>query len=118
MAMLIAPMVPRRWSHSAVALLALLPICWAYANGPHVAGIDAHRYPIRPTAVIHRANLQGNIYNPDQFGGFLIWSFYPQRRVLTDGRNELYAAFLDEDARAHADSRVWRAMREKYAIDL
>jgi len=118
MPMLIAPMVPRRWSPRPVALLALLPICWAYVNGPHVAGIDAHRYPIRATAVVHRANLQGNIYNPDQFGGFLIWSFYPQRRVLTDGRNELYHAYLDEYAKARLDSRAWRSLLVKYRIDL
>jgi hypothetical protein len=118
MPMLIAPMVPRRWSHRAVALIALLPICWAYVNGPHIAGIDPHRYPIRATTVVHRANLQGNIYNPDQFGGFLIWSFYPQRRVLTDGRNELYHAYISEYAKARLDSRTWRSLLVKYRIDL
>jgi hypothetical protein len=115
---LLAPMVPRAWSHRAIALLALLPIGWAYANGPHVAGIAAHRFPIRATDVIQRAGLQGNIYNPDQFGGYLIWTFYPQRRALTDGRNELYHAFIPEYAKARLDSRAWRALLAKYRIDL
>ncbi|HEX7193049.1 MAG TPA: hypothetical protein VF381_15875 [Thermoanaerobaculia bacterium] len=116
--LLVAPMVPRNWSHSAVGLLALLPIGWAYANGPHIAGIAAHRFPVVATEVIHAENLQGNIYNPDQFGGYLIWSFYPPRRVLTDGRNELYHAFIEEYGKARLDSRAWRALLAKYRIDL
>jgi hypothetical protein len=116
--MLLAPMVPRQWSHRAAALLALLPIGWAYANGPHVAGIAAHRFPVVATQVIHAAHLPGNIYNPDQFGGYLIWSFYPERRVLTDGRNELYHAFINEYAKARLDSRAWRSLLAKYRIDL
>ncbi|HEX3580553.1 MAG TPA: hypothetical protein VH087_02245 [Thermoanaerobaculia bacterium] len=118
MPLLVAPLVPRRWSHRAVGLLAILPIVWAYANGPHIAGIAAHRFPVVATEVIRAENLQGNIYNPDQFGGYLIWSFYPQRRALTDGRNELYHAFIDEYAKARLDSRAWRALLAKYRIDL
>ncbi len=118
MPLLVAPMVPRSWSHRAVGLLALLPIGWAYANGPHIAGLAAHRFPVVATEVIHGENLQGNLYNPDQFGGYLIWSFYPERRVLTDGRNELYHEFIDEYAKARLDSRAWRALLAKYRIDL
>ena len=109
----------RAASHRAVALLALLPIGWAYANGPHVAGIDGASLSGRARrSVIHVANLQGNIYNPDQFGGYLIWTFYPQRRALTDGRNELYHAFIAEYAKARLDSRAWHALIAKYRIDL
>ncbi|HEY2321601.1 MAG TPA: hypothetical protein VGJ82_01945 [Thermoanaerobaculia bacterium] len=118
MPLLVAPMVPKEWSHRALGLLALLPIGWAYANGPHIAGIAAHRFPVVATEVIHAENLQGNVYNPDQFGGYLIWSFYPERRVLTDGRNELYHAFIEEYAKARLDSRAWRALLAKYRIDL
>lgn len=118
MPLLVTPMVPRSWSRPAVGLLALLPIAWAYLNGPHIAGIAADRFPVAATEVIHAEHLQGIIYNPDQFGGYLIWSFYPQRRALTDGRNELYHAFIDEYAKARLDSRAWRALLAKYRIDL
>jgi hypothetical protein len=62
--------------------------------------------------------LQGNIYNADQFGGYLIWSLYPQRRVLTDGRNELHRTFIEEHAHARRDQRAWHALLAKYRIDL
>jgi len=43
---------------------------------------------------------------------------YPQRRVLTDGRNELYHRFNEEYAIAREDGRAWNALLRKYRIDL
>ncbi len=84
----------------------------------HRLGIAPERFPVRAVARLQAAGLPGNIYNPDQFGGFLIWSFYPERRVLTDGRNELHRAFIPEYARARSDQRAWKALLAKYRIDL
>jgi hypothetical protein len=97
------------------AIASLIPIAWVLANGIHGVGVDAERFPVRSAA---RLSLPGNIYNADQFGGYLIWTFYPERRVLTDGRNELYRTFLDEDARARRDSRAWHGLLQKYVVDL
>ncbi|HET7712330.1 MAG TPA: hypothetical protein VFL80_10415 [Thermoanaerobaculia bacterium] len=84
----------------------------------HQAGVDDARFPLHATQRLKASGLRGNIYNPDQFGGLLIWAFYPERRVLTDGRNELYQRFLPEYARARVDSRAWRALLARYRIDL
>ncbi|MEO8035084.1 MAG: hypothetical protein ABI837_11685, partial [Acidobacteriota bacterium] len=81
-------------------------------------GIDPNRYPVAAVARLRASNLRGNIYNADQFGGFLIWSFEPERRVLTDGRNELYRSYLAEYASARSDERRWRALLAKYHVDL
>jgi hypothetical protein len=100
------------------ALAALIPIAWVVSNGAHGVGVDAERFPARAVARLKALNLRGNVYNADQFGGFLIWSFYPERRVLTDGRNELYTSFIAEDARARIDSRAWRQLLQKYLVDV
>lgn len=84
----------------------------------HRLGVAPERFPVRAVARLQATGLSGNIYNPDQFGGFLIWSFYPQRRVLTDGRNELHRTFIPEYAQARRDQRAWRALLAKYRIDL
>lgn len=84
----------------------------------HRLGVAPERFPVRAVARLQATGLPGNIYNPDQFGGFLIWSFYPERRVLTDGRNELHRAFIPEYARARSDQRAWHALLAKYRIDL
>lgn len=116
--LLITPMVRRDFSHRALAAAAIIPIAWLAFSLDHSAGVAAHRFPIASVARLKQTHLAGNIYNPDQFGGFLIWSFYPQRRALTDGRNELYHEFIGEYAKARLDSRAWHALLRKYRIDL
>jgi len=81
-------------------------------------GVAPERFPIEAVAHLQASGLKGNIYNADQFGGFLIWSFYPERRTLTDGRNELYRAFIPEWQAAREDQRRWDALLRKYRIDL
>jgi hypothetical protein len=108
------PTIPRK-AAIACAIGALVPIGWVFAHADHGSGVDAERFPVR--AVAH-LRLPGNIYNVDQFGGYLEWAFYPQRRVLTDGRNELFRDFIALDAQARRDSRVWHALLQRYRIDL
>jgi hypothetical protein len=84
----------------------------------HRLGVAPERFPVHATARLRAAALPGNIYNPDQFGGWIIWSFYPERRTLTDGRNELYRTFIPEYAEARLDQRAWRRLLAKYRIDL
>jgi len=98
------------------AILAIAPIAWVCAHADHFTGIDAAHFPVRTVARLQQSGLQGNIYNADQFGGYLEWVFYPHRRVLTDGRNELFRTFIAEDALAHRDSRAWHALQQKYRV--
>jgi hypothetical protein len=84
----------------------------------HRLGVPPERFPIAAVAQLKARGLRGNIYNPDQFGGFLIWSFYPEKRALTDGRNELYRTFIPEWQQAREDGRRWSALLRKYDIDI
>jgi len=114
--LLIAPMRSLKpaiaWSVAAVMVVAMLFI------GDHSSGVAPHRFPAASARRLRETGLRGNVYNPDQFGGYLIWAFYPERRALTDGRNELYRTYIPEYARARNDSRAWRALLQKYRIDL
>jgi hypothetical protein len=112
--LLFPPVRIPRWT----AALAIAPLAWVFMHADHGTGIDSERFPVRAVARLAQTGLQGNIYNVDQFGGYLEWIFYPQRRVLTDGRNELFRDFIAEDARARTDSRVWHAMVQKYHVAL
>jgi hypothetical protein len=102
----------------ALAACALLPLGWAFQHDTHRIGIDDERFPMRAVAALRTYQLDGSIYNADQFGGLLEWTFYPARRALTDGRNELFRDFISEDAMAHGDSRVWHALIAKYGAVL
>lgn len=116
--LLVAPFTRPRIPHAAHAIVAAVAIIVVAATTDHVPRIDSSRFPVKAVARLRASGLTGNIYNPDQFGGFLIWSFYPQRRALTDGRNELYHAYIPEYAAARGDSRKWNALLKKYRIDL
>jgi hypothetical protein len=101
-----------------IAACALIPLAWVFQHDIHRPGIDEERFPARAVAALRSYNLPGNIYNVDQFGGFIEWTFYPERRALTDGRNELFRDFIEADAIAHRDSRAWHAMIAKYGLVL
>ena len=110
----VTPKPPRVFTYAASIAL----IAWIAIRTDHRRGVSPSRFPIEAVARLKETNLRGNIYNPDQFGGFLIWAFYPERRTLTDGRNELYHQFIPEYAKARGDQRAWRALLRKYRIDL
>ena len=97
-----------------IAAIALIPLAWVFQHDVHTLGVDAGRFPTRAVAALHSYLLDGNIYNADQFGGLLEWTFYPTRCALTDGRNELFAGFIAADAAAHRDSRAWHALIARY----
>jgi hypothetical protein len=100
------------------ALAALVPIGWAMQRYDHATGADPAYFPLLAVEKLRSYGLAGNIYNVDQFGGLLEWTFYPQRRVLTDGRNELFESFIAADERAHHDSRAWHALIAQYDVSL
>jgi len=100
------------------AVAALVPLGWAMQRYDHATGADPRYFPLAAVAKLKSYALPGNIYNVDQFGGLIEWTFYPERRALTDGRNELFAKFIADDDKAHHDSRAWRAMIVKYDLAL
>jgi hypothetical protein len=100
---------------AAAAAIAFVSICTdAYFS----AGIDARKFPVAAVTRLRDARLSGNIYTPYSLGGFLIWNFYPERRVVTDGRNELYVEYNSEHALAMRDSRAWHALIRRYDLRL
>ena len=117
--LLVPPLAPILRNRSiALGALAVAPLAWVLVHGDRRVGIDDIRFPVRAVGRLQMTGLPGNIYNVDQFGGYLEWVFYPQRRVLTDGRNELFRDFIAEDFRARQDSRVWHALLAQYHLDL
>ncbi|HKO55953.1 MAG TPA: hypothetical protein VJ276_08750 [Thermoanaerobaculia bacterium] len=99
-----------------VRWLVPIPIVYVLITTPHTPVLAPHRFPVQAAEIVKP--LRGNIYDPDQFGGYLIHALYPARRVLTDGRNELYHRFNEEYAVAREDGRAWNALLRKYRIDL
>lgn len=117
--LLIAPALRFSWRRitlwsSVAALVVAFSVFPRWNPG---AGVDEQRFPVRASDLVERHGLSGRIYNPDQLGGYLVWRF-PDRRVLVDGRNELYVTFFREFGSALEDSRLWNRMLDRYDLSL
>jgi hypothetical protein len=92
-----------------VIVPAAITVAAILAASPFRGGIDAGKFPVEATARVRALRLPGNIFSGYAMGGFLEWAFLPERRVLTDGRNEL---FLDYERRLAAARRDPDAFRQ------
>lgn len=113
----VAPL-QRAWTRGAALGASAALLLFVFVRDNHLPGADTTRFPVAAIDAFERWDRGGHVYNPDQFGGYLIWRFYPERRALTDGRNELYHAFIREYARARLDGRRWKALLDRYAINV
>ena len=53
--------------------------------------------PVEAASWIRENRPEGEMFNPYNWGGYLIWSLYPDHRVFVDGRTDLYGdVFLHE----------------------
>lgn len=59
------------------------PVRWGF-------GVNELIYPQRACDFIERNGISGPIFNDLGSGGYLIWRFYPIRKVFIDGRLEVY----------------------------
>jgi len=63
------------------------------------------------------AGLRGNMMNSVRFGGYLVWSLYPERRVFQDGRNEVFLPVMKKTMEASAESGAWERLLREYEIE-
>jgi len=78
---------------SAVATLAIV------AHGGRIGSdqlIDAHfdqnRMPVEATSFLRTEKVKGPILGPDYWGGFLIYTLYPETKVVLDDRHDFYGS--------------------------
>jgi hypothetical protein len=121
MPMLVAPAAARLRRNWSVAIAALGAAAFAAAASvyyPFERGTgEASYFPDRIARFTRDNNLRGNMLNAYGFGGYLIWSLFPERRVFIDGRNEVYLPLLERIAAARRDSRAWNALLNDYRIE-
>lgn len=61
--------------------------------------------------------VQGNLFNHYAWGGYLIYTLWPERRVFVDGRADPYGDQLLRDyAQIDAAAPTWRSLLGKYGV--
>lgn len=109
--------IPDRYRKLLVVPVAITVVA-ILATSPFHAGVDASKFPINATARVRELRLPGNIFSSYATGGFLEWAFLPERRVLTDGRNELFVDYQTRLAAARRDPESWRRFLDSYGVGI
>jgi hypothetical protein len=106
-----------RWK-AGLAAVSATALYFLIALAPYEFGSGiAWYFPDQIVRFTREKNLQGNMLNSYAFGGYLIWSVYPERKIFIDGRNEVFLPLLQEIVKVRADSRLWNQFLQKYGIE-
>ena len=54
------------------------------------ATFNAKIFPVAAVEFLKRERVSGNMFNNDEFGDYLIFSAWPEYKVFTDGRSDMY----------------------------
>ncbi|HEX9164225.1 MAG TPA: hypothetical protein VF980_21160 [Thermoanaerobaculia bacterium] len=113
-----AARLSRTWR---VVVAAIGAVCAAVALTvyfPFQRGVGVASYfPERIARFVRERDLRGHMFNSYGFGGYLIWTLFPERRVFIDGRNEVYLPLLIQLRAARSDSRAWTALLRDEQIE-
>src|SRR5262249_830693 len=71
----------------------------------------AKMYPSGALAAVQARGLPARGFNSYNWGGYLIWNWYPEHAVFVGGRPEMYGdAFMDQYVRAYNGDPSWRRL--------
>ncbi len=85
--------------------------------------VNSFKYPVDASEFIAGAGISGNMYNHFNWGGYLIWTLSPQRKVFIDGRilddDSYREAMLINNAAADGSGPApkWKRLLNKYEVN-
>lgn len=71
----------------ALTLLLLLTVNWQMDQSSLSEGLVKRTYPQRLATFIRETGIAGRAFNDYDWGGYLVWSLYPESRLFIDSRN-------------------------------
>jgi hypothetical protein len=78
---------------------------------------EAKEFPAAAVAFIRSQHPAAPMFNPYEWGGYLIWKLYPEYRVFIDGRADMYGdAFIEEFLKAEDAKQDWQAPLIRYGV--
>jgi hypothetical protein len=108
-------------------LLALLSLIIVIKIGTSngVPGFDLRekRYPSGAVTFIKENKIPGNMFNPYNWGGYLVWHLYPDYRVFMYGRTLNETAFFDynqilkTERGKDIDVPLWKRLLDAYNVN-
>jgi hypothetical protein len=86
------------------------------------SGLIQHRFdpqdvPVRALEFVKRERLDGNMFNNDEFGDYIIYAGWPRYKVFIDGRTDMYGASrVKEYIKVTQAQPGWEKVLEKYQV--
>lgn len=82
------------------------------------AHFDAKHFPVGATEFIAQHGIRDHVFNPDAWGGYLIFRLYPEFKVYVDDRHDLYGEpFLKEYLKVMNVELGWKKVLEEQKIE-
>ena len=104
----------------AVVLLVLISLNDGKLFGTQVMNkrFDPDKFPVAAADFIDKQSLKGNLFTTDQWGGYLIYRFYPRHPVFFDGRSDMYGEEIMKDYLKLVNLEFdWKSVIDKYRIE-
>jgi hypothetical protein len=97
---------------------AVLMVAAVAAAGRIEYKFDEEKKPVAAVEFLKKVHLKGNMFNEDEIGDYIIYSAYPQYKVFTDGRSDMYGAErVKEWFKVGHFKPGWEKIIEKYNIN-
>jgi len=78
---------------------------------------NAKKKPVAAVEFFTKENIQGNMFNDDEFGDYIIYSAWPEYKVFFDGRSDMYGVdIMKEYLKVYRIKPGWDEVIKKYNI--
>jgi hypothetical protein len=106
------------------AILVLLTLAASVKVGAELLRLQdsevwGQNLPLAAVDFLSKRQLPGQMFNSYNWGGYLIWTLYPEKPVFVDGRTDLYAfngQVLEDYVRVQFTQPGWHGVLEAYHI--
>src|SRR3989304_9790999 len=107
-----------------IIIIAIISTCYLLYGEKINMDILREMYPAKSVEFIKNNNIKGNIFSPLEWGGFIIWSLYPQNKVFIDGRiiDEIrysdYQIVMEGSTFSQGNIPEWKSVLNNYGINI
>lgn len=82
------------------------------------AEFDPAKFPARATSFLASQGIRQQVFNPDSWGGYLIYRLYPGYRVFMDDRHDFYGEqFVKDYVKVRGVEPGWQDVLEHWRVD-
>jgi len=107
------------YAHAAIVLALVLGPISVVAFGVPSPDANERRLPVKAADFMDSAGLDSRFFNAYEWGGYLIWRFWPARTVFVDGRCLVYRDdLLQQTFDVEQGKDNWERVLDRWQVDM